>query len=481
MAISDADQEFTCPRPKNVLHRRVCHPAWLLAATLGFVLSGTPSATSLAWAQETTPSAAVEPAEPETDPFPFVREQYLSAFDQVWQTIRDTHWDAGLIESVWLPAREKYRPRMEQASSRVEATEILKEMLRELKQSHFEIIPAAVYAASEQAEAMGGEGWSGLTCRSIDDQFTVTEVSPDSPASKAGIEVGWVLQQVQPNGEDKPATAADLRDLADKLCRVRGYRPEYARSLLSSLFTTGEIGRELHLSFLDNQDTERKVSLQLVKGPGEAAKLGNLPLIYVNFEYRQLPAQVGYIRFNAFLDAPRLIKEYEAALLNEHNSRGVVIDMRGNMGGLIFLAMGMSGWFVDAPYSLGKMKAKTNTFKLTLNPRKPRYDKPVAILVDECSVSCAELFPGGLQELKAARIFGSRTAGQVIPAQCVKLPTGDGFLHAISFLESESGYAWEGNGVVPDEPVVLTRSLLQHDPDPALSAALKWIAGQPGN
>jgi carboxyl-terminal processing protease len=105
----------------------------------------------------------------------------------------------------------------------------------------------------------------------------------------------------------------------------------------------------------------------------------------------------------------------------------------------------------------------------------------VAILVDECSVSCAELFPGGLQELKAARIFGSRTAGQVIPAQCVKLPTGDGFLHAISFLESESGYAWEGNGVVPDEPVVLTRSLLQHDPDPALSAALKWIAGQPGN
>jgi hypothetical protein len=74
MAISDADQEFTCPRPKNVLHRRVCRPAWLLAATLGFVLSGTPSATSLAWAQETTPSAAVEPAEPETDPFPFLAD-----------------------------------------------------------------------------------------------------------------------------------------------------------------------------------------------------------------------------------------------------------------------------------------------------------------------------------------------------------------------------------------------------------------------
>jgi C-terminal processing protease CtpA/Prc len=90
------------------------------------------------------------------------------------------------------------------------------------------------------------------------------------------------------------------------------------------------------------------------------------------------------------------------------------------------------------------------------------------------------LFPGGLQELKAARIFGSRTAGQLIPAQVVKLPTGDGFLFAISALESESGYVWEGNGVQPDEPVVLTRRLLQQDSDPALSAALKWIATQTG-
>jgi carboxyl-terminal processing protease len=124
------------------------------------------------------------------------------------------------------------------------------------------------------------------------------------------------------------------------------------------------------------------------------------------------------------------------------------------------------------------MQTKTNRMKLAINPRKPKFDKPVAVLVDECSVSCAELFPGGLQELKAARIFGSRTAGQVIPAQVVKLPTGDGFLHAIAGLESASGYVWEGNGVQPDEPVAQTRKLLQQDSDPVLTAALNWIASQ---
>ena len=460
------------------LHRACCYLLLVACAFYAWLLP-----TSLGQAQETNPPATSLPtpdAKDATETLSFDRTQYLAAFEQVWQTIRDTHWDAKLVESVWLPARDKYLPQIEAAQSRDEAVQVLKKMLLELKQSHFEIIPAEAYLASEKADAKGGDGWSGLTLRSVEDQLVVTKVAANSPAVKAGIEVGWALQQVQPFGEEKPMTLVEFHELADKLCNVRGYRPEFARGLLSDLVTTGEIGEEMKLSFLDNQDRERDITLKLEKGLGQSAKLGNLPLTYVNFEYRKLPEHVGYIQFNAFLDAPRLIKEYQAALLDEHNSAGVVIDMRGNMGGLIFLAMGMSGWFVDEPHSLGSMQSKTNRLKLAINPRKPRFDKPVAILVDECSVSCAELFPGGLQELKAARIFGSRTAGQLIPAQVVKLPTGDGFLFAISALESESGYVWEGNGVQPDESVVLTRKLLQQDSDPALSAALKWIATQTG-
>jgi carboxyl-terminal processing protease len=458
------------------LHRACCYLLLVACAFCAWLLP-----TSLGQAQETNPPATSLPtpdAKDATETLSFDRTQYLAAFEQVWQTIRDTHWDAKLVESVWLPARDKYLPQIEAAQSRDEAVQVLKKMLLELKQSHFEIIPAETYLATEEAEAKGGDGWSGLTFRSVDDQLVVTKLATGSPAAKAGVEVGWALQQVQPSGQEEPLTMTEFKALADKLCKVRGYRPEFARGLLSELVTTGEIGKEMKLVFLDNQDKERSVSLILEKGLGQPTKLGHLPLTYVNFEYRKLPENVGYIQFNAFLDAPRLIKEYQAALLDEHNSAGVVIDIRGNMGGLVFLAMGMSGWFVDEPHSLGNMQSKTNRLKLAINPRKPRFDKPVAILVDECSVSCAELFPGGLQELRAARIFGSRTAGQVIPAQVVKLPTGDGFLHAISALESESGYSWEGNGVQPDEPVVLTRKLLQQDTDPTLTAALKWIASQ---
>lgn len=429
-----------------------------------------------AQAQDRQATQAEKPSVETADSLPFDRAQYLSAFTQVWETVRDTHWDPKLIESVWVPAREKFLPQMEQAQTRQEATKVLADMLLELKQSHFAILPAEIYAATDQMEMQGGEGWSGLTLKSLEDQFVITKVAPDSPASEAGIEVGWVVEEVRPAVIDKPLSARKIRELAGKLSLKLGMRLETSLSIVSTQLTTGEIGQSVEIKLLDNLDTQRTIQLQLAKGPGVAAKFGNFPTTYVNFEYRQLPGEVGYIGFNAFFDAPRLIKEYQAALLDKHNARGIVIDLRGNPGGMILLVQGMSGWFVDDVCNLGSMRYKANTLQLSINPRKPRFDKPVAILVDECSVSSAELFPGGLQELGVARVFGSRTAGQVIPSQVVKLPTGDGFQYALAGLESTSGFSWEGNGVQPDEPVTLTRKLLQQDPDPVLTAALNWIA-----
>jgi carboxyl-terminal processing protease len=406
----------------------------------------------------------------------FDRAQYLEALDQVFETVKDTHWDAELIERVWIPSREKYVDRMHQADSRDQAIDVLQEMLNELKQSHFHIIPTQIYAEQDKVVEQGGEGWSGLTFRMVSERLVVTQVAPNSPAEQAGIQVGWVLERVRNVAKDKTTTEAKILEITNKTEKSGTYSKATLVAILSAAMTSGAIGDTLELTMLDNQDQSQNITLELAQGPGQPTKLGHLPTTYVNFEYRQLPNSVGYIYFNAFLDAPRLIKEYQAALLNEHNANGIVIDLRGNMGGVVLLAIGMSGWFVDKQYNLGRVKQKSNTFKLAINPRKPRFDKPVAILVDECSMSCAELFPGGLQELEAARIFGSRTAGQVIPAQVNKLPTGDGFLFAIAGLESESGFVWEGNGVKPDESFVLTRELLQRDPDPVLTAALKWIA-----
>jgi carboxyl-terminal processing protease len=124
------------------------------------------------------------------------------------------------------------------------------------------------------------------------------------------------------------------------------------------------------------------------------------------------------------------------------------------------------------------MTMKGSQIKFALNARPKPIQAPVAILVDECSISSAEIFAGGMQDLGLARIFGNRTAGLALPSVVAKLPNGDRFQYAIADYHSASGRSLEADGVVPDEEIVVTREMLQASDDPVLDRAIEWIQQQ---
>jgi C-terminal processing protease CtpA/Prc/ABC-type Na+ efflux pump permease subunit len=405
-------------------------------------------------------------------------EQQRKSFDQVWQTIKDVHWDQELVGEKWDSLREELKPKIEQAKDKESVREILRQMLKSLGQSHCEIIPSETYEAMEEQGNQGGEGVSGLTLRWIDDQLVVTQVRPDSPASKSGVEVGWALHSITRN--ENVRTADQLILAVRKATEGQIVRFETAMGLAATSALTGAIDETLKAEFLDNTNSSKTVVLQLVQGEGIPAKMGNLPLMDIEFQSRLLDDNIGYIVFNAFFDPGRLMKAFQKAVTQEHaQSQGLVIDMRGNIGGMILMTMGMSGWFVDEQGKLGCMKMKDTPLNVVINPRQPRYKRPVAILIDECSISSAEIYAGGLQDLGVARIFGGRSAGLVLPSNVSRLPNQDGFQYVTADYESASGRVLEGQGVVPDESITLTRAQLKADTDPVLSAAKSWILTQP--
>jgi carboxyl-terminal processing protease len=155
-----------------------------------------------------------------------------------------------------------------------------------------------------------------------------------------------------------------------------------------------------------------------------------------------------------------------------------VIDLRGNIGGLGGMTMGMASEFSDKETSLGVMTTKGSELKFFVSENFDPVKVPVAVLVDECSISSAEIFSGGLQDLGLAKIFGTRTAGLALPSMIEKLPNGDGFQYAFADYQSASGKSLEKDGVEPDEEISLSRELLTADPDPVLSRALEWIHQQ---
>ena len=165
----------------------------------------------------------------------------------------------------------------------------------------------------------------------------------------------------------------------------------------------------------------------------------------------------------------------------------IVIDLRGNPGGLAAMIMGISGHFLEERKPLGMMKTRENELKFASNPRlvnaagdrvRP-FAGPVAILIDGMTGSASECFAGGLQSLGRARVFGQTSMGQALPAFFDKLPNGDVLIHATGDFVTADGTRLEGRGVIPDEPVAVTRADLLAGKDPTLAAALAWVDGQP--
>ena len=213
--------------------------------------------------------------------------------------------------------------------------------------------------------------------------------------------------------------------------------------------------------------------------------VGNLPTMYVrvNNETRTTPSgkTAGFVGFNVWMTA--VDRPFQEAIDQHRGAAGIVLDLRGNPGGLAAMMMGIAGHFVSEPLPLGVMKTRDNELKFPVNPRRvsaagqpvQTYAGPVAILVDGLSGSASECFTGGMQSLKRVRVFGQRSMGAALPSQFDRLPNGDVFIHATGDFVTGDGTRLEGRGVIPDQEVPLTRKALLAGQDSPLQAALEWI------
>ena len=387
----------------------------------------------------------------------------LDSFEKVWTTVRDKHWQVKPGGLDWQAIHEEYRPRVEKAASHDEARAVMQEMLGRLKQSHFAIIPAVVYSAlDDQGE---GPGTTGIDARVLDGHAVVTSIDPGSPAEKHGVRPGWQIQR---------AGGRDLQAVIDQGRSNPAIQElQLTRAVLARL--SGPLGGTLGATFLDGSGKPVTVSLDLTMPRGALSAFGNLPAQHVWFESKRI-AQTEYVRFNMFLDLPRVMASFQQAVENCKSCNGLIIDLRGNPGGIGGMAMGMAGFLVDKPNQrLGTMYLRNSTLNFVVNPRADVFSGPVAVLVDGCSASTSEIFAGGLKDLGRARVFGTRTAAAALPSEFVRLPNGDGFQYAVANYVSEGGQPLEGLGVTPDVVVELTSSALLAGHDPVLDAALDWI------
>lgn len=404
---------------------------------------------------------------------PDERELGLASFDLVWQTVKDTYHDSTLAGIDWPGMRDRLRPRMESAATIEEARSVIGELLAPLNRSHFMIIPRDYYQGERTDSALSGYGVRGFDVRLVDGKVLVTSVLDDSPAFAAGVRPGWEVVRID---------SVPVRETMDEIAALYQGRSRFEFELIHALYSSlsGEVGDGGPVLFRDGKGLERELVIALMKRPGRyVPAYGNLGPAFVDFESKRLAGDIGYIRFNGFAGVAYLSSAFNGAMDSLRSAKGVIVDLRGNSGGIGGIALAMAGWFVaEKGRALATIASRDRADRILVVPRSKTYGGALAVLVDGLTASAAEFLSGGLQDLGRARLFGARTAGFSGQGSLLKLPNGDILMHMTAQHVRADGTDVEGNGVEPDVEARPTREALLEGKDATLEAALEWLWGQ---
>jgi len=393
-------------------------------------------------------------------------DERLQTFDIVWRTVKDNHFDPTFGGVDWDKVRQQYEPRLAAIKNDADLYRLLQQMLGELKQSHFNIVPPEAVIADNAAEPPSGS--IGIDVRMIDGQAVIVRVEANSPAAQAGLRAGFVVKQVGETKVEQLILQPGKGDLSEKVRLLHS-----TRRVLREI--NGEPGSSVKMSYLDEKNQSQTATIARVKLSGELSpRLGNFPPQYTEFEWKRLQGNIGYIRFNIFTTP--ISEKIRVALTELRDSAGIVIDLRGNPGGVAGIATGMAGRLSDKSGMLGTMKMRTSELKFAIFPQQNAYLGPLAILIDGLSASTSEVFSSGMQELGRAVVIGESSAGACLPSVFQKLPTGALFQFAIADFKTPKGVLIEGRGVMPDVEVKWNRASLLTGRDAQLETAIEQLA-----
>lgn len=418
----------------------------------------------------------------------FVKEVNLISFDDLFRRVSESYYDPARLEKLdWEGLRLRLRPKVENATNIDQVRAAMGEALAALGETHFSVIPADVHqtlegteeAAADNATASnsadsgtGEDGTVGINIRIVDGVPIVGSVDVDSSADREDVMPGWAVDRIDGKGFDDEL--AQLRETLGDVPLTDIHIIRYVEALL-----TRPVGDSVSVRFVSSNGKRRTVQLIAAKQPGLWATFGHLPTMNLRFESKKLDSDIGYFSLSIFLSPPQVMPAYSAFIKENQTARGIVIDLRGNPGGLGVMATGMGGFLIaDEGKHLGTMIRRDGNLQFVVNPRYPQFKGPVAILVDTLSMSTSEILAGGLQDLGRACVFGQPTPGAALPSTIARLPNGDALQYAMADYVSASGRRLEGKGITPDEIVPLRRKQMEAGHDEALEAACRWILEQ---
>jgi len=389
------------------------------------------------------------------------KEEYSSTFEVVWKKVNENYFDPAFGGLNWKDVHDLYQPRIAAATKDKEFYELINDMLWELKVSHASLIPPGSFANYEPL--VFAEGSPGIDIRLLNGVAVITSVKPESPAHKAGLCPGYVIQAIDEISVEQIAREAETRVPPPSNSRSRNAK--ITKAILSRIY--GAPGTEVSIVYSDKGGDKRQQIITRTKRAG--VSVGPI-FLAIEFEARRLDNGIGYIRLNTL--QPQLVAQISEAIKSMGNVRGIIFDLRGNSGGEI---ENMPDLFLKERALLYLNRSRNGETKVFFDPANDSFKGPLAILIDTTSGSASELFAGCLQAIGRAVVVGERSPGSVMESDTMIFSNGAIFFYPVAQLSKPDGTVIEGYGVVPDIEVGLDREMLLKGIDSQLASAVSYI------
>ncbi|HLY25281.1 MAG TPA: S41 family peptidase [Aggregatilineales bacterium] len=278
-------------------------------------------------------------------------------------------------------------------------------------------------AHSESDVLAGKYGGIGVEVRRDENGNFALYPFPNSPASKAGLQNGDILLQV--NGKDVPTTTQ--QDAVDQMLRGE---------------VRGNNGVIIHIRRPSAQ-TELDFTIPFAE----------IDVPSVLWQTLDQEPTFGYIQILRFTN--RTPDEVKQAIgdLQGKNVKALVLDLRDNPGGLLQEAVDVAGEFVKGGVVLYK-RSRESEQTYTADDGNFMTDLPMTVLIDNNTASAAEILAGALHDRKRAEVIGQQSFGKGTVQLLFTLADQSSLHVTTAEWLSPSRNPIDGKGIMPDIPMI---------------------------
>ena len=353
-------------------------------------------------------------------------------FDKSWKIIKKSYYDKNLNEQDWYYWKLHYQGKIKTEDDAYVAINTMLESLND---------PYSKFLSKKEYEDLNSSIDSKITGIGVNifsnaGKIYILNVIEGTPASTSGIKTGDIIFAV----DKKEVSGMSISDVASM---VRG--PENNVVEITLLRNGKKITKSIK---------RKEIKIKTVKS--------------------SVDKNIGYIQILSFIGMSTT-NEFVQALEKTEKTDGLILDLRGNPGGLLPNAIFIANLFIPD----GKIVSVIgrNGSKQDFNAQDIKYtvNKPLVVLIDHSSASASEILSGALKDYNKAKLIGTTTYGKGMVQEVLPLPNETGLNLTIAKYLTPKGNDINKKGIKPDIEVELTMDDFKKNHDSQLEVAKKVI------